>query len=73
MKRFLVFSGDYYYPAGGMDDFDIDLETRDQCIQYIKSKILHKKRQHEKYKWAHVFDCQTKKIENIDLKELETI
>lgn len=39
MKRFLVFSGEDYYPAGGAEDFTSAHETRDEAIDIARSAI----------------------------------
>lgn len=36
MKRFLLFSYDYYYPSGGWDDFREDFDSHDGAMEYIK-------------------------------------
>lgn len=57
MKRYLLFAGDNYYPAGGMSDFKKDFDTISDAKEYMK--IL----QSEKYApdWVEVYDLLDKK------------
>jgi len=41
MKNYLAFYGYNYYPAGGMDDFIGDYDTKEEAIQAIEE--AHKK------------------------------
>lgn len=50
MKRFLVFSGDYYYPSGGWDDFVNAFETLDEALKGVKDA---------RGDWAHIIDTET--------------
>lgn len=50
MKRFLVFSGDNYYPQGGFDDFRSDHDTIEEAKQAAESANGD---------WAQVADTQT--------------
>jgi hypothetical protein len=57
MKRFLVFSGEYYESMGGWGDFSASFSDKDEAIQYAKglAGISY---------WAHVVDLR-KKSDNI--------
>ena len=61
MKRYLVFAGYGYYPAGGWDDFREAYDTLTAALQgeeRLKQPIsLFKSR----YDWAHVVDLETMK------------
>jgi hypothetical protein len=39
MKRFAVFAGDHYYPAGGMYDFKKSFNTQEEAELY-KEELL---------------------------------
>ena len=52
MKRYLLFSGDYYYPCGGMDDFIGDFDTYEDAVIAVSNKV---------WDWAHVYDTKLKK------------
>jgi hypothetical protein len=51
MKRYLLFAGAGYYPAGGMYDYQADYDTLKEAKEAV---ILH----FESYNddWAHVWD-----------------
>lgn len=51
LKKFLVFSGDSYYPIGGWQDFKSSFETENEAIRYLASK--------NDYDWAHIVDLDT--------------
>jgi hypothetical protein len=53
MKRFLVFSSDYYYPAGGWDDFRGDFDTAEHAFKCAKGY-------QSDYTWTQVIDTETK-------------
>lgn len=55
MNKYLLFSGDYYYPSGGMEDFVMSFETLDAAKEYVKAS-------HESLMWHHVADRETLKI-----------
>lgn len=38
IKRYILFSGDNYYPSGGWDDYDVSFDTIDQARGSIKIK-----------------------------------
>lgn len=35
MKRFLLFTGDNYYPSGGWGDFQKDFDTLEEATNYM--------------------------------------
>lgn len=53
IKRYLIFSGDAYYPSGGWEDFDTSFDDLDEVANYIK------KFKGEHFKWCHVYDTNT--------------
>jgi hypothetical protein len=57
MKQYMLFSGLYYYPSGGMEDFDCSFDTLEQAKDYVKAT-------HESFAqyWHHVADRDTGKI-----------
>ena len=64
MKRYLLFSGDYYYPSGGAKDLDGSFDTLEQCIVEFytqKAKCEARHTNQEDY-WGHIFDAQTNRI-----------
>ena len=55
LKRFLVFSGDYYYPSGGWHDFHGSFDTLEEANG-----------SQPKGEWAHIFDMDTGEIVDND-------
>ena len=53
MYRYLLFSGDRYYPCGGMNDFVGSYSTTDEAIQVALEKDDD---------WYHIFDSEDHKI-----------
>ena len=52
MKRFIVFAGDFYYPAGGAADIVSDFDTLDEAKTW---------RGHST-NWLHVLDTETGEV-----------
>lgn len=52
LKRYLVFGGSDYYPAGGWGDFQNSYDTLEEA-QWPKNHWG------DKYDWCHVYDTQT--------------
>jgi hypothetical protein len=50
MKRFYLFAGYNYYPAGGWDDFNDSFDSVDEAIKIGKEHPGD---------WYHVIDSQT--------------
>jgi hypothetical protein len=48
MKRYILFSGDYYYPSGGWNDAKGDFDTIEEAIR-VGSRA----------DWFHVIDTET--------------
>jgi hypothetical protein len=65
MKRFLVFAYDYYYPAGGMNDFVGSYDTMEEAQAIIGTPVLtgfdeiYPTDQPYVYKQYDVFDTET--------------
>ena len=49
MKRYMLFSGDNYYPGGGMYDYKGSYDTVKEAVLHIVGD------------WAHVYDNETEK------------
>lgn len=49
MKRYLVFAGEVYYPAGGWNDFIKDFDSETEATEFINN---------HKSQWAQVIDTQ---------------
>ena len=56
MRRYLLFAGDMYYPAGGWDDFIADFDIMNEAI---KTGIALK--DDSRCDWWKVIDTTTKK------------
>ena len=54
MKRYLLFSGDNYYPSGGWYDFDESFDSLEGAREHIEKL---KKEHHPD--WAHIVDTET--------------
>jgi len=65
MKRFLLFSYDYYYPSGGWDDFREDFDSHDDAMEYIKDN--DNKFGYDVYE---VVDTITKEVKKYEWDEL---
>lgn len=57
MKRYLVFTGECYYPSGGWEDFHSDYDELSTAIQIAQNIDAN----HE-YSWSHVVDTDSMKI-----------
>ena len=53
MKRFLVFSGDEYYPKGGMEDFQGSFDTFQEAKNFADTV---KDCTGKLYDWYHIYD-----------------
>lgn len=49
MKRYWLFAGDNYYPAGGMSDLVGMFDTLTDCIENFPKR----------HDWWHIFDTKT--------------
>lgn len=56
MKRYLLFTGDNYYPSGGWDDF---VDSFDSLPDALAALGAHGR----KMDWFHVVDSHTGKME----------
>ena len=71
MKRFIVFSGDTYYPAGGWNDMLMSADTIEEArnrLRPIKSLYCHNEMsavftddngKEEYLDWCHIVDTTT--------------
>ena len=55
MKRFLLFSGDGYYPCGGVEDFVRGFKSLESIEQHLRALDENG----EKPDWSNVLDIQT--------------
>lgn len=55
MTRYLVFSGDKYYPSGGLSDFHTSFESLEQAIGFANGIVAG-----DCLKWAHVAKLETR-------------
>lgn len=56
MKRFLLFSGDCYYPGGGWEDFIAAFDTEEAAREYA---VAASKK--DRWDWWHIVDMTTQK------------
>lgn len=61
MKRYLVFAGSRYYPAGGWGDFISDFDSMQEAMAFIEPK--YSPDYESEYDWYHIVDSYTGKIE----------
>jgi len=64
MNRYLLFSGDTYYPCGGAEDLRGDFDTKSECCEKfdkIKSRCVSRHADPDDL-WGHVFDTQSNEI-----------
>ena len=54
MKRYLLFTGDKYYPNGGMYDFRHDFDSLEEAKQYWEKT--------DRGDWAHIYDFEIRQI-----------
>ncbi len=59
MKRFIVFSGEAYYPLGGTNDMDKSFDTFDEAFTYASR--LHTCA----FNWAHILDTKEGEVTEI--------
>ncbi len=52
MKRYLLFSGEDYYPQGGFEDLVFSSDSIDECKQFVP----------EEGQFAHIVDSEIQKI-----------
>jgi hypothetical protein len=57
MKRFLLFAGSTYYPAGGWKDFKGRFGTLEEAIAWVADNAVA-----GCYEWWHVADAATHEI-----------
>lgn len=55
MKRFLMFAGSNYYPAGGWDDFRGAFDTSEEAFAEARWRF------NMDFEWFHVVDTETMK------------
>ena len=71
MKKYLVFAGSNYYPAGGMEDFIDDFDDKEDALNAIRA--VKAKNDADKYndEWAYIYNTETRKDEESlrDLKD----
>lgn len=60
MKRYLVFAGSHYYPAGGVDDLVSDHDDRDEAIAAAKAATDSASGAQAR-DWASVVDTQAER------------
>ena len=58
MKRFILFWGSVFYPAGGWRDNHKTCDTLEECLKEIDEDKYH----NPNYSWYHVVDTLTGKI-----------
>ena len=56
-KRYILFAGEAYYPAGGWDDYIASFETLEEAKAAEKEKMKG-----YQYDWSHVVDLHTGRI-----------
>lgn len=56
MKRFWTFSGDTYYPIGGMQDFKGSFDTKEEASAFLLKKF------NMGFEWFHIYDSQECKV-----------
>ena len=56
MKRYLVFTGDHYYPLGGMEDFDWSTDDKEEAISSAKDSNS------DDDMWGQVYDMKTQSV-----------
>lgn len=58
MKRFLLFSGDAYYPKGGFWDCNLSFDTVQEAVSFATTK----NNDYFDQDWYHVVDTKTMKV-----------
>lgn len=53
MKKYLLFTGDTYYPSGGWDDFVDDFDSIEEALAYAAKNGRD---------WFHIVDTEIKRI-----------
>lgn len=56
--RYLVFGGQEYYPAGGMDDFVASFDDLEQAVARMRQLNEPDKWGYRSCEWCHVYDVQ---------------
>jgi hypothetical protein len=60
--RYLVFGGQVYYPAGGMDDLKDRFDDLDSALQLCRDLRTPDKWGYAPCDWTHIYDVQDDKI-----------
>jgi hypothetical protein len=63
MRRFLVFSGDKYYPSGGWGDYRDSADTLDEAIQLANGRFNLSPGQ--RCDWAHIVDTTIMEVVSV--------
>jgi hypothetical protein len=61
MKRYLLFTGEIYYPAQGWNNFRRDSDNKDALVT-LAQKLADIKAASPDGFWAHIVDTTTKEI-----------
>lgn len=61
MNRYILFSGDDYYPSGGMKDFRGFFDTKEEAMEHFEG---WKKKSIWESDWHQIFDTETQKTED---------
>lgn len=62
MRRFLLFVGEKYYPAGGWKDFIEAYETIEKALEGWKKIEMREGDWASGYLWHHIVDTKTGRI-----------
>lgn len=62
MKRYYLFAGSHYYPAGGANDLVGTFETLELVKQAIDEDKAKDDLNHYPWEWYHVLDIQTGEV-----------
>jgi len=58
IMRYMVFGGNDYYPAGGMDDFVGAFDDLDEAVTRMRQLRTPDERNYTPCDWCHVYDVQ---------------
>lgn len=58
MKRYFLFSGSFYYPSGGMGDFDKDFDDPREALLCATTRMKTRKDWDDNDEWFSVWDME---------------
>ena len=65
MKRYWLFAGSYYYPSGGMGDFQESFDTKEELLNYYSREDDEDEEYINFFEWGQMLDTETNDWTNL--------